>query len=383
MILERGLVLELSKIYGSLTSELLTLLQKPPRRLYIRVNNVYTNKEEVINALLREGIPAFPDEYVEDAIYVEVEGPRKIECATDKVIIVDNKTAASLMLGANLYRPGIIRSDRFDRGDYLLAVSQSGFIVACVKAVSSYHNIICKQKGLVGVNISSVYKAPSIAETNVYARGMIYLQSLPSIVTSHVLGPKPGELIVDMNASPGGKTSHIVQITGGRARVLAIDRSEKKVQELRTTLERLGLNINVITLPWDSRYLHLDFNLRDKVDKVLIDPPCSNLGVRPVTDLGKTIKDVVNLSSYQKQFLKAAWWVLKRGGVLVYSTCTLTKRENEDNIVYAVEELGFNVIEAKEALPYLEKVKYKGIIAYRFSPFTMDMPGYFIAVMSK
>jgi 16S rRNA (cytosine967-C5)-methyltransferase len=126
----------------------------------------------------------------------------------------------------------------------------------------------------------------------------------------------------------------------------------------------------------------VDFNLRGKASRVLIDPPCSNLGVRPLVE-SKKWRDVVNLSEYQKQFLKTARELLKPGGVLVYSTCTLTLRENEENIAYAVEELGFNSVEPAITVPYAEKISYRGVVAYRYSPLLHDMPGYFIALLQK
>ncbi|MEM0247111.1 MAG: RsmB/NOP family class I SAM-dependent RNA methyltransferase [Desulfurococcaceae archaeon] len=381
-MLKDGVLNQLRRAYGSLALKLVELLALPSKRLYVRVNTIKATREAVIGLLGKEGIIAHPDEYVPDAVYFEIEGPFALECPSSKTITVDVKTAASLLLGANLYRPGVLKAKPFKEGELLLAVTGKGVPVACIKAVHSYSEILYKQRGLVGINVCSPYKAPRIADTEAYIKGLIYPQSAPSIITTHVLKPRAGELVIDMNASPGGKTSHIVQLTRGRSRIIAIDRNEKKVEELRTTLTKLGLFVNVIVVPADSRYVHVDFNVHN-ADRVLIDPPCSNLGVRPLLDYTRTLKDVTSLSSYQKQFLKAASGILKPGGVLVYSTCTLTVDENEENVVYAVEELGLTPMEPEEPPPYAEKVSYKGIVAYRFSPFTEDMPGYFIAVLTK
>ncbi|MEM4440205.1 MAG: hypothetical protein QXS14_01900 [Desulfurococcaceae archaeon] len=138
----------------------------------------------------------------------------------------------------------------------------------------------------------------------------------------------------------------------------------------------------MLAVPADSRFAHIDFALASKADRVLIDPPCSNLGVRPLLDYDRSLNDVLSLSNYQRHFLKAARSMLKKGGILVYSTCTLTLDENEENVVYAVEELGFSPYEPPEQIPYAEKVSYRGIVGYRFSPLKNDMPGYFIAVLT-
>ncbi|MEM4020489.1 MAG: RNA methyltransferase [Desulfurococcaceae archaeon] len=375
--------LEFSRIYGSMTSYLLDQLKKPPRRLYARINTLKASRPELLKMLENEGIEAYPDEYIDDAIYFEVEGPHPISCDTDKYVIVDAKTAVSLILGANLYKPGVVKSSFFNEGDIIVAMTTTGLKISCLKATVSSRKLSMMSKGLIGVNISSPYKAPKISETKVYRNGYIYMQSLPSILTTHVLKPSYNDLIVDMNAAPGGKTSHIVQLTRGHSRIIAFDRNRKKIEELIKTLETLSLNINVFAIPYDSRYIHMDFDLKEKADKVLIDPPCSNLGVRPLIEIVRSIKDIENLSKYQKQFIKTAWHILKPGGLLVYSTCTLTFKENEENILYAVETLGFQSIEASEHVPYAEKISYKGIVSYRFSPLANDMPGYFISLLVK
>jgi 16S rRNA (cytosine967-C5)-methyltransferase len=381
--LHESVVKELYRVYGSLTIKLVERLKTPPRRMYIRVVTSRISREEALKILEADGVHAEPDPLVNDAIYTEVQGPFEIKCDSGKYVVVDEKTAVSLMLGANLYRPGVVKAPAFNAGERLLAVTRWGRPVACIETKVDSSTLRRLRRGLVGVNISSPYVAPKISETRAYKLGVIYPQSLPSIVTTHVLAPKPGELVVDMNASPGGKSSHIVQLTRGAARLVSIDRSEKKVEVLRRTLVKLGLYIGVILYPGDSRYVHLDLNLEGKVDKVLIDPPCSNLGVRPVINYTRTMKDIKALSSYQKQFLKSAYAILKPCGRLVYSTCTLTLEENEEVVRYAIEELGYTPVELDEPPPYSEVVKYKGVVAYRYSPLYYDMPGYFIAVLTK
>ncbi|MGC8983105.1 MAG: PUA domain-containing protein [Desulfurococcaceae archaeon] len=380
---DEELIEELRRVYASRVQELLKLLRRPPSRLYARVNTLKTTRANLIRELEEEGVEAYPDEHLSDAIYFRVEGPYEFECSGEKVIVVDEQTAVSVMLGADLYRPGIVKMPKFAKGEALRVVTRRGELVACVEAAVSSDQARAIVKGLIGVNIGSPYKAPKIAQTRAYAKGLLHPQSAPSIVTSHVLSPKEGMLVLDMNASPGGKTGHIVQLTRGRALIVAVDRSEKKVAILQKTLERLGLNIGVLAIPGDSRYAHIDLNIENKADRVLIDPPCSNLGVRPLLGCGRKFSEVLNLANYQRQFLRSGYYSLKKGGLLVYSTCTLTLKENEENILYAVEELGLHPVELPETPPYAEKVSFKGITAYRFSPFTHDMPGYFIAVLTK
>lgn len=373
----------LVKPYGSLADALVEGLRRPPRRMYLRVNTLRITPVRLVELLRSRGVQAYMDEHVEEAVYVEVEGPFPLECNAENRVVVDEKTAVSLMLGANLYRPGVVKSSSFRKGDRLLAVTRHGAPVACLEAAVSSRSLHRAEKGLVAYNTSSPFRAPRLSELDVYSQGLFYPQGYPSIVTSRILGPEPGELVVDMNASPGGKTSHIVQLTRGRALVVAFDRSPGKVEKLKETLTNLGLNLNVIAVPYDSRYAHLDFKLAGKADRVLVDPPCSNLGVRPRLVDDRGVRDVASLSSYQRQFLKAAARVVKPGGYIVYSTCTLTLEENEENIVYAVEELGLESVELESSPPFSEKTSYRGVVGYRYTPLSGDMPGHFIALLRK
>ena len=373
----------LYRVYGSLTGRIIEGLKAPPRRMYLRVNTLRVSTDRLIKLLADRGIKAYRDEYVEEAVYTLVEGPYRVECETDKYIVVDDKTASSLLLGANLYRPGVLRSSFFHEGEKVLAVTRRGDPVACLETAVSSLILSRISRGIVAYNISSPYRAPRLSELDIYSEGLFYPQGYPSIMTTRVLDPKPGELVVDMNASPGGKTGHIVQLTMGRARVLAFDRSEGKIRELKNTLTRLQLDLNVVAIPHDSRYLHVDFNILNKADRVLIDPPCSNLGVRPWLAKEKTSRDIENLSNYQKQFIKAAAAIAKPGGFIVYSTCTLTLEENEENVAYAVRELGLESVELPDDPPFSEKTVYKGVVGYRYTPLLNDMPGHFIALLRK
>lgn len=377
-----GYVAELRRAYGSLTGELLRRLSAPPRRLYMRVNTLLASREEVLRSLKEEGVEAFADEHLEEAIYVEVEGPFRLDCDTDKYIQVDEQAGNSLMLGANLYRPGVLRASSFRKGDILAAYDEYGRRVACLEAVIDSRQLHEMESGLVGVNVASPYRAPRIRELRAYAKGLIYPQGYPSMVAVRLLNPREGELILDMNAAPGGKSSHIVQASRGLARLIAVDR-HTKVRALAELLRRLGLYRNVIIIPYDSRYLDRDLLPRGSFDKVLIDPPCSNLGVRPLSPRPRGLGEIRALAQYQRQFLASASRLVKPGGIIVYSTCTLTLAENEENILYAIEELGLESAEAEGDVPWADKVKYKGVVGYRYSPFGMDMPGFFIAILRK
>ena len=333
---------ELRKIYGTRLNELLNSLLVPNSRLYIRVNTLKISPEE-----LEKEMPFLKrDEDFEEAMYVEVRGPNKI-AEHDTKVIVDKRTAESVMTGANVYKPGIKRI--IGSGKEVTVISENGIPVA---------EGILTQEGMVKVTVS-LYSAPQISEYEGLRKGYFILQGKASMHVAHLLDPQPGENIVDMTAHPGGKLTHVYQLQP-KSRVIGFDHTVKKVEDLKRRLEILNMR-EIEVYKADSRYLYEDFHIQN-VDKVLIDPPCSALGLRPKIYDKKTKTDLLNLSAYQRQFLNSAYKILKRGGVLIYSTCTMTEIENEEIIndsKFEVEEI------------------------IRFHPIIHDMTGFFIAKLRK
>ena len=218
---------------------------------------------------------------------------------------------------------------------------------------------------------------PSIMETPWYTDGQIHLQSLPAILTSHILDPKPGETIVDLNCAPGGKTSHISQLTRNQARIIGFDRNKHKIQKAEELMHRVGC-ANYQLISHDSRYVHLDYNI--KADSVLVDPPCTALGVIPKLAIEITMRNVENSADYQKQFLTAASGITKKGGTVVYSVCTISKEECEGVVAFAEKELG---LELEEQTPILAEAGFDADhLTQRFNP-DIHETGYFIARFIK
>ncbi len=252
-------------------------------------------------------------------------------------------------------------------------VDEQGVPVGMGLARQSETSILRYHQGLAVEVLSSRYRLPGFMETSWYKNGLIHLQSLPAMVTCHVLDPKPDEVIVDLNCAPGGKMSHLCQLTSNRATVVGFDRNEQKIAKAQRHLMRLKCE-NYLLISHDSRYAHLDYSI--KADKVLVDPPCTGLGVMPKLSIGSSMDDVRNLSSYQRQFLTAAAGVVKKGGTVVYSVCTVTREECEDVVGFAEEKLQ---LEKVEAFPLIAR---RGLdaegLTQRFDP-ELDGAGYFIA----
>ncbi len=367
---------ELEKIFKS--------LKEPPRRYYVRVNTLVTSPEDVVKRLREKGYDVHFDEHLPEAIWFKVEGPFKIPSAR-KIVVVDKFAAESVYVGAHVYAPGIIKARGIKKGDEVTVVAPNGEEIAYGIAEMSEDEIRKRKRGLaVRVQVSK-YKAPSLRELEEYKSGLIYDQSIAAQWVAHVLQPCPGEIVVDMNCAPGGKLTHIVQLSKAKARVYAFDRSIPKVTETIEHLKRLRMYHVVDIQLHDSRYLDVDFSrLVGKVDKILIDPPCTSLGVRPkVIDI-KLYEDVEITYKYQIQFLKPAYKLLRSGGVLVYSTCTLTPLENE-HVVEEALKLGFDIeyVDIPYKCPGVTFHEW-GYMVARFHPHVHEYaPGFFIAKLVK
>lgn len=378
-----GVVSELLGVYGSGLCRFLEAVHRPSRRLYIRVNTLRVDPSELLDRLRSRGLEVYRDELFDEALYFVVEGPFRID-EEGPVVVADKEAAESVMMGANLYAPGLLSCDpSIRRGSEVVIKAPSGVVVARGIARMSCSEARRRGRGLFVEVLQSLYRAPKLRELPEYQQGLFYPQSLPAIATTRVLDPAPGEVVVDMCAAPGGKTGHVVELSRGLAKVVAVDHSRRKVRRLREELARLGHLRYVEVVEGDSRYIHLDMpGLR--ADKVLVDPPCTALGVRPKVYDEKTWRDLVNAAAYQEQFVRAAAKILKRGGVLVYSTCTVTHVENELLIERAALGECLEPVDTGLPRPWSQGStgSYRGMYT-RFHPHIHDTPGYFIARLVK
>lgn len=175
--------------------------------------------------------------------------------------------------------------------------------------------------------------AGNLALTNWYKEGYISVQDESSMLVAKVLDPKPDMVVLDGMAAPGGKTTHIAELMEDKGKIIASDIHSHKIKLIAEQQKRLGFKI-IETIQEDARKIH---NHYDQIfDRILLDVPCSGLGVirrKPDLKWAKTEKDIINLTTVQLEILEAVSPLLKPGGVLVYSTCTMAKEENEELIM--------------------------------------------------
>ena len=163
------------------------------------------------------------------------------------------------------------------------------------------------------------------------------VQEESSQLVAKVLAPKENSKVLDICAAPGGKTTHIAQLMNNSGVIFASDLYEHKVKLIRDNAKRLGIT-NISAIQKDGS--NWGKECPEEFDYVLLDAPCSGFGVlsrRSDSRLRKSADDTLELSSLQKELMKSAYQVLKPGGVMVYSTCTLSYAENLGNVKWFLE----------------------------------------------
>ena len=164
-----------------------------------------------------------------------------------------------------------------------------------------------------------------IRKLEIYINGEIYLQSLSSMLPPIILEPKEGENILDMAAAPGGKTTQIAAITNNKAFITAVEKNKIREERLKYNLQKQGVGCVNVMLE-DARKLSEFFSF----DKILLDAPCSGSGTISIFDKNFNEELIKRSSKTQEELLKKALKILKPGGEMVYSTCSILKQENEE-----------------------------------------------------
>lgn len=210
-----------------------------------------------------------------------------------------------------------------------------------------------------------------------YTNGEFYVQDFAAALTVEVLSPLPGETVIDMCAAPGGKTTHIAEKMNNKGKIFAFDVHEHKISKILQNAQRLGVDIIQPSVGDGTVYNPL---LEGVADRILVDAPCSGLGVlrkKPDIKYFRKEEDIAELSAVGAKILENASSYLKSGGVLVYSTCTIEKEENEDVVEAFLK--GHNDFELEPVEAYHKE--NNGMLT--LYPHTDGCDGFFIARLRK
>lgn len=214
------------------------------------------------------------------------------------------------------------------------------------------------------------------------SEGEIQRQDQASILMAHLLGARPGEQILDTCAAPGSKTLHLCALTENQAQVTAVDVIPRRAELIRSAGIRLGaenLTVHVADMTRPPSFAE-----KESFDRILVDAPCSGMGVlrrNPETRWRRFVSDIEGLVQLQRGILTQAVRLLKPGGTLLYSTCTPTVEETDENVAWLLEtfpELGLQPLQDQVPEAWLPLIEKTGV--FRSWPHRHDgMDGFFAA----
>lgn len=223
-----------------------------------------------------------------------------------------------------------------------------------------------------------VKKIKNIEKLKSFTDGKFYVQDVAAMLVTEVLAPKAGDIVIDVCAAPGGKTTHIAEKMQNKGQIIAFDIYEHKIKLINENLQRLGITI-CDTLRADAAILNPEYI--QTADCVLVDAPCSGLGIigkKPDIKYQRVISDIEALSDISYSILVNASKYVKSGGTLVFSTCTIIDTENEMVVNRFLKENGneFYLEQIKDI-----NIKNQGYIT--LYPHINNIDGFFICKFKK
>ncbi|KAM9970730.1 hypothetical protein ACTFIR_002594 [Dictyostelium discoideum] len=392
------------------------------------LNNIENNNNDNDND--NDNNDEIKNQISKDTIFIKTIGPL-IPKPIYPQIIVDLICGEAVLRGSNIFSIGVLGSNKYIKKGNMVSVfvtidsrvSKGEILEDCFKEKCAFigNGISLLDRDdyhqtRVGVAIEMTERLYVCPPLNSVLEDKMFLQHLPSIYTVYQLEPKLGDKIIDMCAAPGGKTTLIASLIQQfeinnnqnnnnnndeiKTEIFALDKNKGKVKKIIDLCKRLSLDKYVTCLAKDSSKLTKE-NQQDPLDKirfqsnsfdkVLLDGPCSGLGSRPRLIESSRLVDLTNSSEFQKKLIDQAVSLLKPGGILVYSTCSINPEENELNVSYLLN----NYPEMK-LIPQIPHISQPGLpncglteqqckLVSRFDPSDSNIGtiGFFIAKFTK
>jgi len=222
-----------------------------------------------------------------------------------------------------------------------------------------------------------------VAKTRAFQYGFVSIQDESSMIPTHALRVNPGHRVLDMCAAPGGKSMHIAEQLKGEGSLVSVDLHPHKVTLISEQATRLGIE-NIETRTMDSRKLTDEYE-EESFDRILVDAPCSGLGVirrKPDIKYTKKEEDFASLQTIQLRLLDEAAKLIKPNGLIVYSTCTIDETENRGTVQAFLENHPEIVLDKLSDLPNtFHHLMSNGMIHIFPQDFNSD--GFFVAAFKK
>jgi len=351
----------------------LSIIQKPKQKYGITINSRIVNKKNDNYSILIKDLYnkwkkiAILDPVIFNISYLPIEGPFSLT-KLDNEITIDRFTAESVMIGADLYVPAV-RKIKFDfKLNDLVSIFAPGQIhVSNGKFLLNKKQIQQSTNGVAIKNLESIYKMYPYKNSEFYENGLILEQNLSSLLACWCLmyNYQSDMEILDTCAAPGHKTCTISQIGlylndfEKFPSITAVDRSTKRLNTLNLDIKRLKLN-NIKVIRTKLQRLEKEYpEFKEKFDLLMLDPPCSALGIQPKLSIEYTWNDLRSFFLLQHIFAKVIDNFIKPGGYLLYNTCSLTILENEAIISYFKSRFNYKIIDVFDILNKLFPRRFK------------------------
>lgn len=292
-----------------------------------------------VNGLLRNMSREYknvelPEDYVQ-ALSIKYSHPVWL---VEHFIDLFGQTFTEDLLKSNNETPSLVlrtNTRLINREDLMTKLEEEGFVCRISDIVKE--GIVVSKLGELPLDHSQLFKA-----------GYFTIQDESSMMIAGIVDPKPHERVLDLCAAPGGKTTHLATIMDNQGQVMACDISEYKLPLIEENKARLQLS-NISVCQNDASLFNPDFE--NAFDKVLVDAPCSGLGIirrKPDIKYLKSMEDIQALTDIQDQILEQASKYVKPGGKLIYSTCTIEPKENQERIKKFLLTHDFEIVQIGE-----------------------------------
>lgn len=230
----------------------------------------------------------------------------------------------------------------------------------------------------------------NLGSTHEYLQGYYYLQNKASMLPPIILAPKPNETVIDMCAAPGGKSTHLAQIMNNQGALILIEKNPRRISSLEMNIRRMGIT-NSIILNTDARNIT---ELNIKADRILLDAPCTGEGLireDPSRKVSRTITDLEKMAEIQKKLLNSGLHSLKKGGFLLYSTCSISPEENEfviDELLRSQSKFKIQKIEKTYGIQGITHFNGNNLLddliySQRLYPHLHDTIGFFLCLIKR
>ncbi len=345
----------------------------------------------VVNGVLRnylrvkDEIEAPPQK--EPAKYISITTSHPVWMIKRWIARLGKQEALDLALKNNEIPPLVLRIDG-DREDALQMLAQSGIEAEPTKYSPAGIMIKGRRRDETSEPDETGHKR--IAPQHIPLDPSTYMiQDEAAQLIAYLLDPVPGERILDACAAPGGKTTHIARLMQDRGEVIAIEIDPQRTVRIRDNVARLGLkSVTIINADMTSGIVEGSQGLQGLFDRILVDAPCSSIGVirrNPDVKYRHELKDLKRFQAAQLDLLTRAAPYLKPGGSMVYSVCSTEPEEGEEVIRYFLQsQPDFSIIEGTfEVLGHFAYYDEKGRLFYRTWPHRDGMDGFFAARFRK